>query len=125
VLVVVVGGLVLLSLSTIFAGTEKAPAIYAQVQVGDHTLDIWRASPTGVLTFHVDGTDASVATRFTPRRRTIAQLGNGHVLSVTGYRSGGAAWKRLHALYGVTRQEVHSALVSGSPSPAPPTATVG
>lgn len=124
VLVLVIGGLVVLSLSTIVAGTEKAPARYAQIPLGNHGLDVWRDSSTGQLTFHATMAPTSTATRFTPATRTVEELGNGRVLGTTRFRSAAAAWQKIHALYGVTRQQVNAALVAGSPSPAPPTANV-
>lgn len=125
VLLLVIGALVALSLSTIVAGTEKAPARYAQISLGSHGLDVWRDSGTGELTFHVTTEKTSVATRYMPATFTLAELGDGKVLSTTRYPSGSAAWAKIHELYGVTQRQVRSALVAGSPSPAPPTANVG
>lgn len=124
VLVLVVGGLVVLSLSTVVAGTEKAPARYAQLDSRGHVLDVWRDTSTGQLTFHWDADNASEATRYVPKSSTLAELSGGRVLNVSRYPSSAAAWSRIHLIFGVSRRQVAAALLSGSPSGAPPTAGV-
>jgi hypothetical protein len=124
ILVVVIGGLIAMSLSTIVAGTETAPALYTQVSVGTRTLDIWRDTATRDLTFHWDDNNASVASRYIPTRLTIAELSGGKAIDVTRYPSSAAAWRQIHALYRVSRRLVRSALIAGSPAPAAPTAGV-
>jgi hypothetical protein len=115
---------VALSLSTIVAGTETAPALYVGVPIGSRTLDIWRDTATRDLTLHWDDADPSVALRYIPKRLTVAELSGGRAISARRYGSRSAAWSTIHALYGVTWGDVHAALVVGSPSPAAPTAGV-
>lgn len=122
VLALIVGGLLVLSLSTIVAGTEKAPARYAQIPLGSHGLDVWRDSSTGDLTFHWTDDNASEASRYSPKRSTLAEMSDGQILSVQHYRSSAAAWTTIRALYGLSQRQVHAALVAGAPSPLPPTA---
>ena len=122
VLAVVVGGLILLSLSTIVAGLAKAPATYAQLLSGGHGLEVWRDNTTKELTFHWAVDPASEARLYSPKRLTLAQLRDGKVVSVDRYPSRAAAWHAIHGLYGVTRKLVHAALDAGQPSPLPPTA---
>lgn len=113
-----------MSLSTISAGTQTAPALYAQVSVGTRTLDIWRDTATRDLTFHWDDNNESVATRYIPRRLTVAELSGGRAISVTRYRSSAAVWSEIHTLYRVTQQRVRAALRGGTPAPTAPTAKV-
>lgn len=124
VLVLVVGGLILLSLSTIVAGTAPAPAQYAQVSVGTRTLDIWADTATHDLTFHWDDDNSSVASRYIPKRFALAELSGGEAIDVSRYPSAAVAWDKIKTLYGVTRQNVEAALDAGNPSPAPPTGGV-
>jgi len=124
ILVVVVGGLIAMSLSTIVAGTETAPAVYVQVSVGTRTLDIWRDTETHDLTFHWDDSNPSVASRYIPRRFVLAELSGGKAIEVTHYPSDAAAWREIHKLYGVRWRLVRAAIVAGSPAAASPTAGV-
>jgi hypothetical protein len=115
---------VTLSLSTIVAGTETAPAVYVGVPLGSRTLDIWRATTTGDLTLRWDDADPSVALRYIPKQLTVAELSGGRAISVKRYKSRDAAWSAIHALYDVSRRDVHAALLVASPSTAAPTAGV-
>lgn len=95
-----IGGLVVLSLSTVVAGTEKAPAIHAQLQSHGHALDVWRDTSSGKLTFQWADGDPGNVNRYDPSRP--------------------GAWSRIHLVYGVSRRQVRAALRAGSPSDSPP-----
>jgi len=124
ILAVVIGGLIAMSMSTLLAGTETAPALYAQMTVGNKTLDIWRDTKTHDLTFHWDDANATVATRLIRRRHIVAELSGGMAIDVTWFPTAAAAWRKIDLLYGVTWPRVRKALSGGSLSPAAPTAGV-
>lgn len=113
-----------MSLSTIVAGTETAPAVYAQVSVKSRTLDIWRDTETHDLTFHWDDANSSVALRYSPKWHTLAELSGDRAIATSRYSSNDAVWRKIHALYGVTQRYVRAALAAGTPAPAAPTAGV-
>jgi hypothetical protein len=125
ILVLVVGGIIAMSLSTILAGTEKAPALYAQVAVGNKTLDVWRDTTTHDLTLHWDDANPTVAARYIPGKFVLAELSGGKAIDVTRYPSDAAAWDEIHKLFGVRWRRVRAALTTvGAPAAAAPTADV-
>lgn len=124
ILVLVIGALVGMSLSTIVAGEAEAPALYAQMALGNRTLDVWRDTKTHDLTFHWDDANVTVATRLILRRHIVAELSGGTAIDVTYFPTTAAAWGKIDQLYGVTWPRVRKALVGGSPGPAAPTAGV-
>ena len=119
ILVLVVGGLVAASMSTILAGTQDEPTRFAQMSVGTHTLDVWREVKTHDLLFRWDEIPTTVW-RYAPKGSTLTKLADGRAVSRTRYPSSDAAWQAIRGRFGVTSKSVRAALLQGSPSPLPP-----
>ncbi len=121
ILVLVVGGLIAASLSTIVAGTTDEPARFAQVYVGTQKLDVWREVKTHDITFHWDEQIAGKDWVFVPERSELETLSAGQIVSTKRFASNKAAWSAIKGRFGVTWPQVRAALLQGSPSPLPPT----
>jgi hypothetical protein len=98
----------------------KGPATYAQLHPAGApgAVDVWRDSK-GRLTFHWHGDSPGEIERYDPKKFALAEFSDGQALGSTTYQLSRSAWRTIDAMYGVSEDDVASALSSGSPSPEP------
>jgi hypothetical protein len=110
---VVVGFLLLRSSAT------RGPATHAQIAASGRrpALDVWQIRSDRKLIFQWKGdTDALT---FDPADRTLMRVEGGAVPQVDHYHSNAAAWAAIKVAYGVSHDQVTSALAAGTRSAAP------
>jgi hypothetical protein len=121
----VIAGLVLLLLAGLVVALWPAPhsdaegpATHAVLLGNGGPLDVWRDSHQR-LTFHWVVDNSGEVSRYDPSTLRLSEFSDGEALGSTTYLSDHAAWRTIHALYGVDKAGVATAIASGRPSPEP------
>ena len=104
--------------TALIADSSKGPATHAVLLGNGGPLDVWRDA-RGRLTFHWVIDNSGEVTRYDPSTLRLSDFSDGQALGSTTYLSSHAAWRNIHARYGVDRGDVADALASGDPSPEP------
>lgn len=101
------------------SSAAKGPATYAQIAASGRrpTVDVWQIRSDRKLIFEWKGdTDALT---FNPADRALMRVQGGAVSQVDHYHSNAAAWAAVKVAYGVSHDQVDSALAAGTRSAAP------
>lgn len=108
------------------SGGSVGPSTYARLQPvhGPSALEVWR-DKKGRFTFHWLGDHPGEVDRYAPSALALAEFSDGQALGSTTFLSSRAAWRHIHALYGVTTGQVANALASGTRSAEPPAYGIG
>lgn len=103
------------------SGGSGGASTYARLQPvrGPTALEVWR-DKKGRFTFHWLGDHPGEVDRYDPSTLALAEFSDGQALGSTTFLSSRAAWSHIHALYGVTTEQVANALASGTRSAEPP-----
>ena len=101
------------------SSARGGPADYTQVSANGAgvVVDIWKIRSNGQLVFQWSGdSDALV---FDPATRTLRRIEAGEVSQVDHYQSDAAAWAAVKVAYGLSHDEIVSALGHATRSAAP------